>query len=361
MIDLGGDSQGREDVSSVGYSPKVYIVVLNWNGGDDTLQCLESLQTLSYKNFSIVLVDNGSTDGSVERIRKKNWPIQITFIETGKNLGFAEGNNVGIRYALAEEAEFILLLNNDTVVDGGMVDELISAAARYPQDGCFGPRILYMDRPDTVWFNEARWDMRNLRLSFPGQDKPATELPSWDVDTDYVCGAALFFRAEVARQIGLLDSRFFLVFEEADWCFRAHRAGYGCKVVPSAKLWHKVGASFGSEGSPLRTYFSSRNRLLWGERNLPWRSRLRLLFRSFNRLFPHFALSADHRVPIPKRVLWASRQYLRAWYRRIHDPHQRALRMGIRDYLLRQFGDCPIQVREISDKWAESRQRALVP
>src|SRR5258706_8218616 len=132
-------------------------------------------------------------------------------METGGNLGCAGGNNPGIRHALDRGADFILLLNNDTTVDPKLLDELVCAAERRPEVGCFGPWIFYMHDPDRLWFSRSDWSSAKAAFTAPGKGRLASELPNVSNDTDYVCGAALFFRAGVARKVGLLDERFFLV------------------------------------------------------------------------------------------------------------------------------------------------------
>jgi hypothetical protein len=338
-------------------SKNVFIVVLNWNGADDTLTCLNSLQELHYQDCRLVVVDNGSTDGSLERIRTTIWARTVTILENGTNLGYAGGNNVGIRYALEQDAAFILLLNNDTVVDPQLIDALIHAAERYPDDGIFGATIFYLERPDTVWFQGAKWLPDALDFTWPGQGLSPGVSALADEETDYVCGAAMFFRAEIARKIGVLDERFFLVFEESDWCFRARRASYGCRMVSAAKVWHKIGASFGTETSPLRAYFSSRNKLLWSEKNLSWRLRLQVWKRILTSLSPSFRVRNDPRVPLAKRLVWAIRQYCSDWGKFLTNPRQRTVRRGVLDYVLRRFGDCPEKVREISRRWSDTNVR----
>jgi GT2 family glycosyltransferase len=167
-------------------------------------------------------------------------------------------------------ADFVLVLNNDTTVDSMLLDELLAAADRYPDAGCFGPWIFYMHDPERLWFTRSDWSSELSAFTAPGKGSLASELPRETVGTDYVCGAAIFLREAVARQIGLLDERFFLVYEDSDWCFRAARR-IRCVSVP--RVWHKVGTSFGTaEASPLRTYFSTRNKLLWAEKNAEWRA-----------------------------------------------------------------------------------------
>ena|ERR1700681_3309672 len=138
-------------------APSVWIVVLNWNGLSDTLACLESLQRLHYPERRIVVVDNCSTDGSVDGLRRAAAPPTIDIIEAGTNLGYAGGNNLGIRYALDRGADFILVLNNDTTADPMLVNELVAAADRHPEAGCFGPWIFYMHDPERLWFAGAAW------------------------------------------------------------------------------------------------------------------------------------------------------------------------------------------------------------
>src|SRR5688572_19863302 len=134
---------------------RVVVVVLNWNGGDDTLECLASLRHLRYTNVHTIVVDNGSSDESVANIGTA-FP-EIPLIQTGVNLGYAGGNNVGIRAALATGAEYVLLLNNDTVVDPDCVDAFVEAARAHPEGALFGAKIYYHQEPDCIWYAGARW------------------------------------------------------------------------------------------------------------------------------------------------------------------------------------------------------------
>lgn len=331
--------------------PYVFVVALNWNGAADTLVCLDSLAALTYPSFNVVVVDNGSTDDSLARLRTYAAPYPLTLLETGNNLGYAGGNNVGTRHALEHGADFVLILNNDTTVAPDFLERLVESAQRNPDAGVFSARIMYFDEPERVWFDGARWNPSSLRLEWPGQGAEEHTLDTIDHDTDYACGAALFFRSEVARQIGLLDESFFLVWEEVDWGFRARKAGWRNIVVPAAKVWHKIGVSFGSESSPLRTYFSIRNELLWFSRHAPVTARLRLWMKNLRRLIPTFSIGPGQ-SPWIKRLLWALRDYGRAWLGRGNRLEYLAVRRAILDYLHRRFGDCPDEVRVWSKAWA---------
>jgi len=327
--------------------PSIWIVVLNWNGLADTLACLQSLAQLQYGAHRILVVDNGSIDGSVDALRNGIPGAGIEILEAGRNLGYAGGNNVGIRYALDRGADFILVLNNDTTVDPRLLDELVGAADRHPEAGCFGPWIFYMHDPERLWFAGAAWNSELVAFASPGKDLLASDMPAETTPTDYVCGAALFMRASLARQIGLLDERFFLVYEESDWCCHARRAGIECLMVPAARIWHKVGSSFGSEASPLRTYFSTRNSLLWAEKNASRRELFRMLGRAARRLYPRLSVERRSGLPLHKAFFWAGTGYAREWSRKVHDPQEAAHRRGVLDYLFRRFGDCPPEIRAL--------------
>ncbi|RFC35550.1 MAG: hypothetical protein DID92_2727743931 [Candidatus Nitrotoga sp. SPKER] len=337
-------------------SPNIAIVVLNWNGANDTLECLSSLESLTYPNFNVIVVDNGSTDNSLDKLRAYSSHFPLVLLETGQNLGYAGGNNVGTRYALEQGADFVLLLNNDTTVAPDLLGQLLNAARRTPDTGVFSARVMYFDNPELVWFDGAHWNESSLRLEWPGQGARETELSTIDRDTDYACGAALFFRAEVARKIGLLDEMFFLVWEEVDWCFRARKAGWRNQVVAGAKVWHKIGVSFGSESSPLRTYFSIRNQLLWFSRHASLSARLRLWTNNLRRLMPKFHVSTDLNVSFAKRFVWAIQDYGQAWLGRGSRLEYMATRRAIMDYMRGRFGDCPDEVRVWSKTWAAQQR-----
>jgi GT2 family glycosyltransferase len=201
-------------------------------------------------NVEVIIVDNGSTDRSVERLR--DWyGDAVTILENAENLGFAAGVNVGIRWALAQGAQSVLLLNNDTVVAPDMICHLTSFAADAPQGGVLGPVIYFYDRPQRVWRfgdREHRWLPVPLQLpeSFlsDGTRRPFR--------VDYVTACGMLVRREVFDAIGLLDERFFMYFEDADFCRRAREAGYQVWCVPQARMWHKVSLSASKQRPAMR-------------------------------------------------------------------------------------------------------------
>lgn len=325
----------------------VTIIVLNWNGGDDTLQCMESLQALRYTKVKFVLVDNGSTDGSVQRVREAKLARPPFIIETHANLGFAEGNNVGIRHALANGADFVLLLNNDTVVAPDLLDELVAAAQASPRAAVLSCKIFYFDDPQRIWYAGARWLAQRRHFEHVGigqLDGPAFDVPS---ETGYASGCAFFMRADALRDIGLLDARYFLTYEESDLCYRARDAGWSVLYAPRGRLWHKVSASFGGAESPLQLYFYSRNSLLWAERHLPRRDWLALLAHVLRDAL-RVDLGPSGAASRPRRAIWAWGAAWRRVRRGGTDPHARARWLGLCDYLTRRFGNCPDEVRQLN-------------
>ena len=245
-------------------SYKISIVILNWNGIKDTLECLSSLQFLRYPNFETIVVDNGSTDDSVAQI-KTHYP-NVILLEQKENLGFAGGCNVGIKYALDKGCDAVCLLNNDTIVDPNFLNAFYSRIQKEPSIGILGAKIyMYNDR-ERLDHLGGNWNKQQAEFTLIGNRVLDADL-DFDESTeiDYVCGAAFFVKRDVFEKIGLLEEKFFLIWEEADFCFRAKRAGFTVKTCLSAKLWHKVSASFTSKAHS--TYFWWRNRLYWIERN----------------------------------------------------------------------------------------------
>lgn len=333
-------------------TPAIQIILLNWNGRDDTLACLESLRQLDYPAYHVILADNGSSDGSVAAIREAFPEVEI--IENGANLGFAEGNNRGIARALESNAEFILLLNNDTVVDPGMLTALVQAAERMPRGGVYGPKIYFFDEPNKLWYAGGYWDARTLSFGEHGAGEEDRGQFDTLAETDWVIGCAMFVRAEVFRAVGMLEPSYFLNNEEIDFCSRVRRAGHPCVYVPHARMWHKISVSFGGEHSPMKEYFSARNRLLWAQRNATWPLRLRIHLSSTRQLVQRFlAPLLGYRVPTPftlKDWWWTINEAFR-------DPRNRAYFLGFRDFWLGRFGNCPEVVRVLAKQWA-AQQRA---
>jgi len=340
---------------------RVSVVILNWNGKDDTLECLQSVNQMDYPNYEVVVVDNGSADNSVAAI-KQRFP-DVVLLETGKNLGYAGGNNVGIRYSLANGADYVLILNNDTVVDSQLLRCLVDAGHVIPNAGVLGPANFFCDDPTFIWTIGARRRYEPIpHYEMLGRRTTADSWPA-SVRMDAIAGSAMLVSGRVLQEIGYLDERFFLCFEELDFCDRANAAGFICVFVPSAKVWHKVGGALGAIDSPLRVYFNTRNRLLWARKNVHLRKRLRLYshtWRTLRRtLAPPFVIHRESKFAL-KQYVWAFASWYKNVLRNLGRPRNIAVLFGIRDYALRRFGDCPERIRRINDKWRNATQAERV-
>ena len=256
----------------------VATVILNWNGLADTIECIRSCQRLAYRHNMLLVVDNGSTDGSVARLREQFSELRI--IGIGANLGFAGGCNVGIRAALEAGAEFVWLLNNDTTVDPAALGELVAALRTRPAAGIAGSKILYSARADVMWFAggevSTRWGYARHR----GLDE--FDVGQHDIvePCDFITGCSLLIRSGVVAGIGLMREDYFLYWEDVDWNARAAAAGWKSLYVPTSRVWHKVsGASKDASGEinakPCR--YEMRNRILFHRRHCPWRLPMVLL------------------------------------------------------------------------------------
>lgn len=241
--------------------PRVTAIVVNWNGLEDTIACLASLAEVDYPSLEVVVVDNGSTDGSPALLRQR-FP-RLALLETGENLGYAGGNNVGVRYVLERGADYVLLLNNDTEVAPGFLRRLVEVAEADPRVGVVGPTIYYYDRPDVVWSAGGAIDWRRGRAWMMGLDeRDRGQFGTAPREVNFVTGCAMMVRRETVERAGPLDERFFLYYEEVEWCVRIRRAGFRVLHVPLARIWHKVPPD-GREDSPTVHYYMTRNRLLF--------------------------------------------------------------------------------------------------
>ena len=259
--------------------PLVVLVILTWNNERDTMQCLESVSKIDYDNYEVIVVDNGSTDSTVRTIRRR-FP-EVSVIENEDNFGFAEGNNVGIRMAISNQADYVMLLNNDTTVHPDVLTHLVSAIELDPRIGIIGPLIRYFDPPQRIWSagNAIDWNS-GIVISLRQGDEGDTHGDPYEVD--YVSGCALLMKREVVEDVGLLDPRYYLYFEETDFCARVRTRGYKICVEPQALIWHKVSASIGA-ASPAITYYMSRNVFLFIRNNLFGFDRLQAQIRAIVR------------------------------------------------------------------------------
>jgi GT2 family glycosyltransferase len=239
--------------------PLVYVVVLSWNRCEDTLACLESLTQVDYPDLRLLVVDNGSSDGTPKAISHQFSDVGL--IVNDRNLGFAAGCNVGIRHALARGADHVLLLNNDTLVDPAVVHHLVSLVG--PDVGMIAPKIYYATEPTRIW---SIGGMRHpLTIEKTGDACRQIDVGQWGdvLERDYFVGCALLVSRRLLTEVGLFDERFFMYYEDSDLSLRARRAGFKLLLSPQAKVWHKVAVSSGGSDSPNERYWMARSSVLF--------------------------------------------------------------------------------------------------
>ncbi|PYV84151.1 MAG: hypothetical protein DMG93_05940 [Acidobacteria bacterium] len=251
---------------------RVYIVLLNWNGWQDTLECVRSLERMEYRNWHAVIVDNGSTDDSVARL--KGACPDVTVVETDKNLGFAAGNNVGIRYALKNEADYVFVLNNDTTILPDTISAFVQFAEKHPTAALMGPRINRRN-PQREWPIRRKLDLLTLLCAFTPLRRLITRVPvmrrmfyciaNHPSVVQFLSGSALFFRAAAIEKAGLFDENTFLDFEELIIAEKIRQCGFCAYFIPQARIFHKGSVSAGKlrarryiENAKSEEYFLSR-------------------------------------------------------------------------------------------------------
>jgi GT2 family glycosyltransferase len=215
-----------------------HAVILNFNLKDDTIECINSLFQAGVPLTRIIVVDNGSLDGSVEALGE-TFGHALHVISNPANQGFAAGMNIGIQYALHQGAASVLILNNDTVIDSQMVETLVDAGQRLQAADILAPAIFYHDTRDRIWrLGDRRIPFLPMPLTVRTSTNTVVNMKPFRVD--YVTGCGMLVRRQVFDQIGFFDTRYFMYGEDADFCARAGEAGFGVWCVPQAKMWHKV-------------------------------------------------------------------------------------------------------------------------
>jgi GT2 family glycosyltransferase len=318
----------------------VAVVTINWNGWRHTLACLSALRGSVGANWHLFIVDNGSTDDSVARL--KGLGADTTLIQSGANLGWTGGNNVALRKILDLNYEHIFVLNNDAAVHADTLSRLVAASSKCTPRPVLGAYHRGVKTSD--------YDFCGSHI------EPRTGIPVWNdvrtcerpttgalVDTAYIGGAALFAHVDHFRRVGLFDERFFLNFDDTDWCARARETGFPLKMVGGAVVDHEGSASIGGRYAPMQTYFLTRNKLLYAQKHATTIQRVRLM----------------------RHIVWqakdmASGRGLRRYFNALRalDGQAVAFRQGIADYFAGRFGDCPPIVRQLQAKHLPARAAA---
>jgi hypothetical protein len=244
--------------------PLVAVVILNWNGVAHLRECIPSVERSSYSPFTIIVVDNASSDDSVRWLQEEAGGIHL--LVNSENIGFARGNNRGIGKALDLDAAYILLLNNDTAIERTMLEELVNLAERDPSIGITGPKIYYWDDRGRIWFAGGRIDFWRGKIYHHGVRSMNDSAYSSTRDVDYITGCALMIKRDVVEKIGFLDPSYGIYTEDVDLCHRARLAGYRVVFCPEARMWHRISASTGGGLTPFKIYHKVRSNYLFFRR-----------------------------------------------------------------------------------------------
>ena len=296
--------------------PLVHVIILNTNRRHDTLACLESLFAGLYANFKVIVLDNQSTDGSVDAIRSAFPAVELVHLKS--NHGYAGNNNIGVELALFQASDWVFVLNEDTILDRDCLMRLIEVGESDPRIGIVGPMVYHHDEPHVIQSAGGVlgrfWQSQHLCQN--EEDRGQFRDPH---QVEWISGCAILVRRAVIEQVGALDAGFFIYWEETEWCIRAGSAGWRIVHVPAARLWHK-GVQRDYQPKPAFMYYSTRN---------------------------HLFTLAKHKAPF-RAWLYTSVQLIRTlaswtikprW--RFKREHRNAMWGGILDFLQHRAGPMP--------------------
>lgn len=238
--------------------PKVSIILVNYNGDKDTLDCISSLEKVIYKNYEIIVVDNAS-DNQDELENKL--PTGVVLIKSEKNLGFSGGNNLGIEYAMEHGSSYVLLLNNDTIVKKDFLDRLVEVAEKNKNVGIVTGKILFHSEPNRVWFGGGEANIEKAMVHHLGVGQ--TDKSSSDIkDISFVTGCLMLISKETISKVGILDDSYFMYSEDVDYCCRIVKENLRMIYTPQSVIYHKVSVSTGGKNSPFSQYYRTRNDMI---------------------------------------------------------------------------------------------------
>ena len=221
----------------------IKILILNWNGQHLLKSCLDSIKKIDYSNYSVMVIDNGSTDSSVNMVQENYSDVNLLVLE--KNYGFSGGYNRCFTRMKDEYSGFVMLLNNDTEVDTNILKSFIKAKEKYGENNLYGGKIFYQNNPELIWYAGGNVNMQQAKISHRGIRKNDSAEFSKSLKTDYITGCCLFTSMEVINKLNGFDERFNMYGEDVDLCLRAKKAGINCYYWPDAELYHHVSASIG--------------------------------------------------------------------------------------------------------------------
>lgn len=243
---------------------KASVILVNYNGAKYNFECIDSILNSSYENIEIIVVDNASTDNSVELLSNK-YSNEIIILKSEINGGFSYANNIGIQYALDNGSEYILLLNNDTVVNKNSISCLIQESIK--NGNCATcPKINYYDRRDFIWSAGGKINWITGNAVHFGINEKENNIYNKKKYVDFATGCCILLNKDIIKKIGYLEEKYFLYFEDVDYCMKINNNNIKILYCPNSIIYHKVSASTGGDETPLFIYYITRNRLLFNKK-----------------------------------------------------------------------------------------------
>ncbi len=259
--------------------PHVAIVLLDYNGFEDTINCFESLQRITYENCEIIIVDNASPDASMTKVVEymREHIIDYTFfstpedamennasnskvslIQSGQNNGYGHGNNIGIKYALKYDADYVLVLNNDTIVKPDFLQPMVAMCENDKNIGIASGKIYFYDRPDTIWFNGGKFSPCTAKVEhFNFNEKDVGQVPKEPVT--FMSGCLWLIPKKIFDDVGFINEKYFMYVEDLEFCQRVIESGYKLQITTNSHVWHKVGSSSDGNFESFTVYYKTRN------------------------------------------------------------------------------------------------------
>ena len=241
------------------------IILLNYNGEKDTIECLNSLKRLTYDNYLVLVVDNHSSNQSVQALRDCQVELGFEMLEADENNGFSAGNNIGIKFALEHQADYIVLLNNDTLVEPDFLERLLEPFEVCDRCGLTTSTIYYEDDRKKVWCAGGEFNQNTFKVTMLGNGNTEYHVPAAIKEVTFSTGCCMCIKAELLQSIGFLDEHFFLYEEDTEFCYRVIQSGWKIYYAPQSIVYHKVSSSTGGgeKASPLTQYYMVRNKMIF--------------------------------------------------------------------------------------------------
>lgn len=260
---------------------KVFIVILNYNSWQDTIECIHSLINVNYQNYNIVIVDNDSPDASMKKIKQymsekkighiffkspeesisyRNNISFISLIQSGYNGGYGYGNNIGVKYALSNEADYVLILNPDTIVSADFLEPLVGICVKDEKIGIVSSKIYFYDKPDVFWFNGGKFSPYTGKVKHCNfKEKDIGQTPPEHIT--FMTGCIMLIPRRIIENVGFLNEKYFMYVEDLEYSQRVIKYGYRLAVTQNSRIWHKIGSSSGGQLSCFSLYFRTRNKI----------------------------------------------------------------------------------------------------